>query len=624
MARKTDKDRVKEWNSRISAANKINEKWEEEYRCDELWKYYLGHQWKGQYAPGKEPYTINLVFSSIAIQMPTLLFYHPRVNVKSRPAKFDDDPQGAGMRAQLREDTLNTFIRNPIVRFKEETQLALLESDFRFGVVEIGYSADFSDNPNTPTKPIIDEDSQQEAGTLPAKSKIIKNESLFVKRIPAKQFRVSINAKNSLEQADWCGYFEWMYPADIKANPRYKNTSTIKSSGKISNDLYAAPATEGEEEKEKYRNQLKVWKIWDLRAKKRYIFQDGGEKFFLEEDMDTMRDGRAILPLEAYKQFERLDEFLPLPPVYNWLSPQNELNETREMQKIHRQRFRRAYECTNAVDDGELRKFEEPVDGRIIKVPSIGSIAPIADAPLGPDVSAAYPLSKEDFREISGVSAEQRGLAESDTATQANIINANSQIRESFSKVGVADWLARIAYKMMLILEKRMSLPFWVKLNADQYEQNYQADIVETGNTWKKITTEDLGDSMNYDVSVDVDSLSPSTDAGERQSWTQVLMVLANPQILPVLLASDLILRKTLSYYGIKNEKEIEALKELGMTLLKQMAAAAAQQMQMQQQAMAIKHPVGAIAQGAGPGPTPGMGDIQGQIAMQPQGNPLQ
>lgn len=603
MARKTDKDRVREWSERISSANKVYEKWEEEYRCDELYRYYLGHQWKGQFAPGKEPYTINEFMATIQIQIPSLLFFHPQVNLKPRPSHLDADPQNAEARAQLREDTINTFIRNSKVGFKEETTLSLIESYFRFGVVEVGYTADFIDNPAA-QKPPLDEENDETKQDGADPSKIVKHESLFVKRIPAKCFRVSIKAHPNLQKCDWYGYYEWHYPTDIKANPNYKNTTSLKSQGKVSNQ-YAPPTPDTDEDKERYRDMVKIWKIWDVRQKKRFVFQESGDKFLLEKDLDKLKDGTPILPHRVLSRIARFDEFYPLPVTFNWTSAQNELNDIREAQKIHRQRFKRKFEATSAIPEEELRKFEEPIDGAIIKVPQIGQIAAIQDAQLDPQIQMSLGNSKEDFREMSGTSGEERGVAQADTATQANIIDINSKIRETYGRSQIAEWLASIAELMLLILEKRMSLPFWIQTNVDPNSPSAPMDAIGVQKAWRQITVDDLGE-LETDVSIEMDSLSPVSDIAEKNSWIQLLGILTNPQYFPVLTSSDLILRKSLAYFGIRNEKEIQALKALGTQLMRMQMASAMQGMGG-----------GAPQQGIAPGPTPDNADIASQISQQ-------
>ncbi len=410
-----------------------------------------------------------------------------------------------------------------------------------------------------------------------------------------------------MAKCDWYGYYEWHYPADLKRNSRYKNTNTLRVAGKISEQLSPLPETD-DEAKEKYRHMVKVWKIWDLREKMRMVFTDGGEKFLLEEPMDVRRDGSPILPHAILRYHNRLkNEFYPVPPVYNWISPQNELNETREMQKVHRKRFIRKFQSVNgAVEEGEQEKWESGGDGTLIKTTRENAITPITDAPLDPTVVRNIPQTKEDFTEISGVTGEQQGVSEADTATQANIMDVQSRIRESKARVQVADFLADLAKAAMEIVERRMTLPFWISTNVDLNSPAAPVEAAEVAKTWQTITRDDLG-SLDYDVVVDVDSMTPVVEAGERNGWMQALQIVANPVSGPMILGSELLLRKTLGYFGVHNEKDIAALKQYGQQMLM------LQMMAQQQQQGATTQQGGEAA----PGPTPDNADIAGQLSQQ-------
>jgi hypothetical protein len=561
MPKPTEKDRLAQWMQRVDSANRVFDEWSKQYKCDDCEKYYYGHQ----QPPGDEEgkYTINLCFGTIESQLPSQLFYHPRVIVKPRPSKIDDPMTDVELRAQLQEDTLNTFIADRKNEFKHETFLALLESYFRFGVIEVGYSANFIDNPDA-GKPILNEENDEAIATQP--QRIVTSESLYFKRIPARTFRVGIGSKNQLERCDWVGYYEWHYASDLKKNPRYKNTSNINAGGKLHEKYLTKLAAD-----DAHRDMIKVWKIWDLRTGMRRDFPEGGEKFFLEEEMDSRSDGSLVIPFKVLTKHPRLDEFYPVPPVFNWLSIQDEMNETRDMQKTHRKRFIRKFWTSVKPLDEEISKWEAGGDGTLVVTPQ--KIEPIQDAPLDPAIVRNIPQTKEDFREVSGTGGEQRGISEAETATQANIIDTESRIRESKSRDQIAEWLAGIAELALWFISNRMSLPFWIKTNVDMQSQAAPVEALTVMDQWQQITGDDIN-GINSDITVDVESLAPLTDAAERNSWLQAMQLVANPQMGPVIMANDVLLRKTLGYYKIRNEKDIMALKQFGAQALQMMMAA--------------------------------------------------
>lgn len=596
MARPSEKDRVKRHVERLTAANKVHDAWSERFRCDLLERYYEGTQWDGYVKPDKfpdyQPYTANYIFSNIQTNEPTLLFYRPQVKVEPRPP-YGDDPQSTiALRAKLCEDTVQTFIDDPAIAFKKQTTLALRDANFRFGLVEVGYTADWIDNPHA-GKPVLKEGAKEDdpQGYLTDSAgepvlqgeKIAEAEQLFVKRLDPRCFRVSLSNRNILTENDWVGYFEWHYVEDVKRNAKYKNTRELKASGEVKD--YPNPTSD--EERDQHRGMVKLWKVWNLRDKTRCVLAEGHDKYLLEGEKWT------FLPFAVLKFYERSNSFYPIPPVFNWISPQDTINEVRESRRIHRKRFHRRYIVRkDAMDATELEKIELGGDGTIAEhkgIPGEQPLMPVPDAPLGPDTDKDLIEAKDDFNQISGVGAEGRGAAEADTATQANIIDVRTRIRESASRVEVADWLGEICRLMLLTIREKMQLPFWIQMNAGAITNAAQpadgqdpipaaaAEMLRIAMTYQEITAADLGNGQ-LDVKVDVNSLSPVSEEERGLQWTMFWdRVTANPQFALILSLSEPILRRTLKYHGITSEGDIrEIANSLQMMLTMQMAAQAA------------------------------------------------
>lgn len=600
MAKTSEKDRVKQWQTRVDMAEKAYQKWEDKYKPSVLEDYYYGHQWEGQPEElARQNYVINLCFPSVEVKLPSLMFYRPQVRVEPRPNWSDDPGNDLEFRTQLRQDTLNTFLDDKDVGFKVETTLAMKEAFPRFGIVEVGYSADFIDNPRA-GKPMLHENGEEmkdgagNAVITPDRTQVA--EQLFVKRIPSKTFRVAVNGKNRLRRNDWCGYYEWHYPDDLKRNPRYSNTANLKTGGKISGD-YTDKAADNSEEGMKERGMVKIWKIWDLRTMSRCVFVEGGEKYLLQEPFQ-------FLPFASLKFHDLFDEFYPLPPMFNWIHPQNELNETRNAQRIHRKRFYRRYGRLPTVDEAEWRKVEDGGDGVCGVFPGNDAVWAIEDAPLDGAIARNVPETKQDFLEISGIGGEERGVSDADTATQANIIDVRSRIRENYSRSQVAEWLGEICELLLMTIDAYMELPMWIKVNVDPQGPYAQIEQLRVFAGWLQIKKEELG-GMRFSCKVDVESLSPLTEDARRQSWERVLTIMMTQ---PQLAMSDVLLKKTLAFYDIRSDKEIQEVKK-GMTAILMMQAASAAQKSM-----------GGDGQGASPGPTPDNPAIQDQLVQQMPG----
>lgn len=598
MAKPTDKERVGAWQKRINAANKTYEEWENQYECRRLEEFYYGKQWAQEAEdPDARKYVINLFHSSIQISQPSMLFALPKYTVSPRLTRIDDKFSDVELRAKLQEQTLNHFVTAPQVGFGLETDLATLDSYFRFGVVQVGYTADFIDNP-TAGKPILNDkgenlvDGDNQTVAQPAKK--LQSESLFYKWIPASSWRVSDNAPNRLDGTDWCGYFEWHRIDDVMANPQYKNTSGLRATGKLKNQTVESNASDEERQK---AGMLKLWFIWDRRAGKRFVFPQGGEKFFLEKPF-------AFLPFATLKPNEQLGKWYPVPVSYNWLHPQRELNDTRETQRIHRKRANRRYRRSPAVEETEFDKLKTG-DMVCIVTPNENDITPIPDAPLDPAVARNIAQTEDDFTRVSGISGEAQEVAQSETATQANLIALASKVREGKRRLQVAEFLSELGRVTLLTLRENMALPFWIQLHVDPYSPLAALEAQQVALSWKQIVNSDLG-AIDNDVTVEISSLSPVAQEQERDSWLAFLNLMTAP-VGAVIAQSPLLLRKTAGLFGIHNERDLSEL------------AKAMQMMAMMSALMQAKAAGGGASKGgtAAPGPTPSNGAIQGQLAAQ-------
>lgn len=599
MAKPSEIDRVKAWDKRIVTASKTHRDWSEEFDTDQLEQFYYGHQWATDDQDwDKRKYVINLFYPAINISKPSLLFGTPKYAVRPRPSRSDDPLSNVEARAKLQETTLNTCASDPRIGFEDETGLAVIDAMFRFGVLYVGYTADFIDNPNA-GKPILNDKQEamldSDGAPVPQPAMALRDEALFLKWIPAKQFLAASNAPNRLQNCDWCGYYEWHRIDDIKANKRYKNTSGLKATGRLK-DQDASSAIDDEERQQS--GMVKLWFIWDNRGKKRLVFAQGGEKFLMEESF-------SFLPFAILKFNERPGKFYPLPETYNWVHPQRELNDTREMQRLHRKRAVRRYRRNGSVTQEEFDKLVDGEDMVCIETPHAEDITPIQDAPLDSAVARNIPQSQDDFTRVSGISGEAQEVAQSETATQANLIALASKVREASRRKVVARWLADLGRVMLLTMVDKMALPVWIKKNVDPESPLAMAEAMEIAEIWSSIEAEDLG-SIDNDITVDITSLSPVAQEQERAEWMAFLQVITNPTLGAILAQSPSLLRKTAGLFNMHNERDLVEIQGA-------MQKAALLQAMTMAQGTSGK----ASGGGIGPGPTPSNPEIAGQLSEQ-------
>lgn len=572
------REATKRWFSRISQSCRAYDEWTERYQTESLYDFYLGHQVPENLKTGSlwsDPYVLNLIFPTIDSALPSLLFYRPYFKIRPKATRLDDPTSNVDARAKLREDTLNTFIQDNDTGFDDSVPLSIQEAFFRFGVAEVGYTVDFIDNPNAHKPTLLKDGSElkdQDGKPVPQPEKLPKGQQLFIKRIPAKTFRCSVNAKTTLLHNDWVGYYEWHHLQDIKANKSFKNTAELKASGRYRDEYKSGD----DEQSKQHDGMVKLWRIWDIRSSKKWTLAEGHDLPLREEDFE-------FLPLAVYRPHPILDEFLPLPPVYNWIHPQLEYSESRQQQRVHRRRFERRYTYrTGSIEEDQIDKLFQGGDGTTVPASTqdgVSPLVPVPDAPLHGDQWRGLAVTKDDFREISGRGGDQRGSAESQTATQAAIIDSGAKIRDSFAKSGpwgVAKFLTDIARLVLFTIEDKLPLSYWILTNVDPKAEGSFEESQQIAATWREITSEELGD-LDYDVAVDVESMAPITEDAERNRWVQLLPILfGNPGMMVAFTQAPELLEHTLRLHNVRDRKMIESVRRAMEFVLKALSGGGA------------------------------------------------
>jgi hypothetical protein len=585
-------DSCKMWEGRLVRSNKVYDRWEERYECQRLDDYYEGKQWRGMSEDeAKQKYVINMVFATVETQLPTLMFSKPKIKTEARPDHEETAQSQAGDRATLIEQTLQTQIDNPAMHFGFETTLSLRDAYSRFAIVEVGYSADWIENPNA-GKPVLDDENKPQFDPDRPKKPLVEEkyalkpgtkESLYIKRLDPAHFRAS-PGHNNIHMNDWVAHYDWVPIEDVRNNPSYGNRARgLQATGSLSptdNDAEGDTYEKDESEVQARAGMVKLWTIHDLRAKAKHVYAEGHTTLLVEDKP------YKTLPYSVMKFFERRNAFYPQPPIYNWLGPQDEINETREMQKVHRRRALRRYLYEGEMDPKELEKLETGPDMVAVKVPRVNPpmMVPLQDAPLHPSsTTEELAVTQNDLNIIAGVTGEQRNQPTSPTATQANIMNARSQVRESHARSIVALWLADIALVMLLTMREKMRLEFMVKRSVDPFSAPADPkQVQDKAKLWQEISAEDI-DDLDVDISIDVSTLSPVAQEAQRNSWMIVLQLMTNPQLAAFLFTPrdeapndpSPMLRKTLMLNEITSEQEIREIWRVGQAVMRQAAESA-------------------------------------------------
>jgi len=559
------------WGKRISQGKEYKKVWGHKYQTDLLEEFYYGHQSEFETHIANDafhfPYISNRFFVSIDVKMPSLLFQNPTFNVLSRPSRSQYFQEDTAERTQLNEDTLNYFFKANVNSWGAELDLSILDSFFRFGVIEVGMTSDWIDNPDA-GKPLVESDISldgEDEKIVKHPSRIPVEEQMFIKRIPSNRFIVSTLDSQQLDRCAWFAYWEYFRVSDLVSNKNYDTSEVNIANARSGDNVSGSKFTDNEALSDELNEQLKqgdlvrLWKIYDLRAKKILYFVDEQNEIIREKSFKR-------IPVFILKFRERLHGFYPLPLAFNWISPQLELNETREAARMHRRRFVRKFLASeDAFEQEEIEKLQFGGDGVIVQVksgvPLRDAIAPVPNADLGSQHLEGSATSINDFDNIAGVTAEQRGEVRSSTATQANILDKRASIRESKDRITVANFLCAIGKEVLLQARERLTLKFWIKLSGAK-EDDFSL-IEEVTEKWQEITSADLGDD-DFDLDILVSSMSPIINDEEKRKLIEFVSLLTQ---FPMIASSPALVSVTAEMVGFRNKEAIRILQKQAQAL---------------------------------------------------------
>ncbi|MFQ5740245.1 MAG: hypothetical protein ACE5JX_14660 [Acidobacteriota bacterium] len=551
---------AKLWEVRRKLADKHYHDWLNRFDVDRLQDYYEGKQFKGVDPLSPDaPYVVNKVLTTVEAQKPTMLSDTPRHRVIPVPGLRDDlsefDP-----RVELMERTIDTLVRRRDMHYMDHVTQAFHNSFFGPGILQVGYSNTFDKNPNA-GKPIMvpGEDGSDVPKRDPETNEVMVEppeiaveEQLFFKCIPFKTFRVNHNSTYILENNDWCGYWEVFRVSDMLE--RFPEITARREllEDYVPDEMKAY----GRESVDKIGAECKAWRIWDLNAGLEVMVSGG-----------LMLESRpfSVFPLADLRYLPWKQHWWPLPPTYNWISPQRAINYARNLLIRHVRQgiaryigHKRAFnpeelERTLRSDDVEIAWTEEEIEDLS------QAIQLIPQPSLGLDFHRGLNVMDDDFIESSGVGGEQRGLAEAGTATQASILDARAQSREEGSREKLRTTLGKLGRAALLTIRENFGLDMVIRINVDPSRADAEAKLQEVFQTVNAI---DQFPSVDFEVQVDLISQNPASKQLERSAWGQVLQLLSVPGVAAALSQSPLLLKKTLDQFDIVSEQEISEVQK--------------------------------------------------------------
>lgn len=607
------------WKKRWKHAEAVREQWEKNCRTNTCYSY-----WKGDFPSptdefGQRKAYVNKIAPEVKNQIPSLYFYRPFARIRPKMELADTPGSKLSEARQLLQDTANHLIRQERTRFRPSTFLALKESFWAMGTVEVGYSANFTDDPGA-QRPPLKEDEKTDIG----KGKIdldldnmsdeeiemeierlqgtLTSEQFYVKHIPANQMMVSPSDKPILEDNDWIGYWEDVPLEDIKKAGKqgiYENTKNLSAVGMESEeDVGSRQKKEEQVELDKKFGgveRIRIYKVWDLRRKVKLVWAEGHPKFLMMKPFKRCPLFPLRFDVDPY-------HFWPVPPLLNKLGPQDEYNASREMLRKYRQSVIPKFTYDeDGVDAEEMEKLKKGIINIFIprRAGTHGVIEPVQQPSLSEHTLQTLTLSDKEFADAGGVGGDAQ-VAQSKTATQAKIKEVKEQVQEGWDRATVATWLGEITEELLMLAIDNMLIDQWVAMNVAPDSPMAPQAAMEVQQQFQMITAQKLqqaASGIEFDLDIDIESLSPVTEEERFQKLMQALSFIANPETMKVFAVAPVLLELVMKYLGIRDAQEVEGIKGALQKLV---------EIQLQQAQMGAKPGPGVSPQPGGKQPGPG------------------
>lgn len=575
-------DIQEKWERRINDAQKTHEDWHKQFKVNLARDYFEGKQNPGD----AEWITINKVYSHLMAQLPQLYSVDPYFYVKLKRS-YTPSPQAVAayeQKGKIRQAYLN-YLKGEL-ELKQKARLGIQDAHFAYGVVKVHYSADQQKNPSAGEyiyaengDPMMDDDGEflTEPETLPI------NEKYNITRVHPDDFVWDADAGPLADSWCWVAERIKLTKEQAQADPRI-SMAALKGAeyGPRDRDAQNDVVTGKPREEGKDNDVYTLWEIYDIRKKEWLLIAEGAEKPIIKPS--PLPAGTECHPYSILRFTLRDKSAYPIPPISQGIDIQREYNEARTKVMKHRKRFNRKYEVfVQGMEDPdmELAKLESGEDGTILRKQTPQRVVePINDAPLDQQTYTEILTLNNDLVELFGASDAARGIARSDSATEAALIDKRLEVREGDRMSMVIEWVADIAKKLDKLVQANISRDEAVRVVGPE------------GEMWQLVSTDDYDEiAGEYEYSVNVGATMPRLPQVERSQWLAFLQVVGS---FPQLLTVKSLLKRMAEMHHIEDDQMIDDLVHLGQQLMGMQQQQAAAKGQGSAQGVPTNNPIAA------------------------------
>jgi hypothetical protein len=373
---------------------------------------------------------VNLTKPTVDTMLPNLIYRTPKIMF--RPGQEIAPPELVAQALQIENDINAIQLELNMSReYKKATKDALILGNgfVKYGMTDLyGYDEETYPFP----APFLSRVSPWEVGVDPA------------------------CRESDLSDAEWI-WFRNIVPLErARKDPLLKNTGKLKATSVL--ECLPKHVAEDSDQKKSYRayEYVVLYELWSKDRNMVYVLDRDGNVF---RDFEWPYELYGAFPVSHISFNHVPDEFYCMGEPEFLENLQLEISEKRTQWLNHTRRFNRKYRVPQEMSKDDVAALVQGDDGTVVRANN--EIQPIEDAPLPGDISKEIDMIYYESREVTGISAYQRGGSEAGvyTATEANMINASSNIRVEERRMELADAVAQGAKILYNILRPSKGWP---------------------------------------------------------------------------------------------------------------------------------------------------------------------
>lgn len=339
----------------------------------------------------------------------------------------------------------------------------------------------------------------------------VLDDNFYVKRIDPRLWLISPESSWVMEDVPWCGMIEYVDVADVKADPRYKNTAQLKGSCEHLEGYLGDDEKEAQSELHTDLRRVELWHYYERKRRLHVVFAKESEKPLLVEKWHWEHDQYPFVPVFAEPGE---DGWYQIPPPLVWKHCQQEINNFHTQLAIHIRRFVRKYVAREQdFTEANKRKIMSGVDGTVIETKAqnaAGALVPVVDAQLSPDLYNSERSAMEYLGRISALDQYSLGRPPTKRLTQdeAQSIAGAGGARQQAARAAFEELTAKVA-------EHCLALNQQYAMRTRSYPVYVDGKIAQ----WKDWTAEEIRGQYQFEVYVGSTELKNKASIAEEMGF---------------------------------------------------------------------------------------------------------